>query len=136
MTEQQREQNSGLSRYLGQEVVLESSGGDSRFWKVVHAVDGGLEVVREADAAGGGAGLASTCTECGGGPQNRTWVTTLTSDGFVAYRFVDPQPVIPAAVTVRRWRLVGDTITLLAPETAGCLHRTQDGVLDLTTGGC
>lgn len=117
----------------GAEVVVNgTSGGDSATWWVVRELDGRLVRVPTVDASGAEAELLDWCTECGGGPQNVDWVTTLRDDGFFDYRFVDAQPVLPAPVEVRRWVLSGDTLTREATASPGCLR--QPGGLSL--GGC
>ena len=105
------------------ELILSQSGGDSAWWDVVRAIDGRLVPVRTTDESGARASLADSCIECGGGPLNEAWVTTLLDDGFYDYRFVDAHPPAAAPVELRRWVLSGDTMTRLTATAPGCFVR-------------
>jgi len=114
------------------ELIVSQSGGDSAWWDVLRAIDGRLVHVRTTDESGAKASLSDSCIECGGGPLNEFWVTTLLDDGFYDYRFVDAQPPATAPVELRRWVLSGDTMTRLIATAPGCFVRFQG----ISPGAC
>lgn len=115
------------------EIVLSgSNGGDSGWWQVLREFEGALVEVGTVDETGAKASLVTLCLECGGGPLNQDWVTTLLDDGFYDYRFVDAQPPARAPVELRRWVLSGDTMTRLTATSPGCYVRFEG----VTPGAC
>ncbi len=115
------------------EIVLSlTDGGDAAWWQVLRESEGRLVEVGTVDETGAKASLVTVCLECGGGPLNRDWVTTLLDDGFYDYRFVDAHPPARAPVELRRWVLSGDTMTRLTATSPGCYVRFEG----VTTGAC
>lgn len=107
------------------EVIVAMSGGDTAWWSVLREADGRLVEIATRDESGGTASLENSCIECGGGPVNETWVTTLLPQGFYDYRFVDAHPPARAPVELRRWVLSGDTLTRLEATSTGCYVRFE-----------
>ena len=112
------------------EIVVIASAGESTAYDVFQVAGAELRRIPTKTEAGADEPLAFGVSESG--PQDVTPLIELTDDGFVSYRYLDPAPVRPAPVEVRRWVLADGVLVLQDATEPGCV----DADFALRLGSC